>query len=124
MTTGLYLGGGKRPVGRIKDVQILFSHATDADEAVQAWNRRRQRIKWDNIVYILEDDNYSRVLKASDEVDEEFNSLPGKHLRILCKRYSVKPERTDAIYIEENYFYKHELVMENWFDLVGWINEK
>lgn len=116
--------GGRFPVGRIKDVEVLFSHAKDADEAVNAWNRRRQRINWDKLVFIMEDDNYSRILKASDEVEAEFNALPGKHLRILCKRYNVKPERTDALYLEENYFYRHDLVMENWFDLVTWINKE
>ncbi len=112
------------PIGKIKDVEIIFSHASDADEAVNEWNRRRQRIKWDNLVYIMEDDNYSRILKATNEVEKEFNALSGKHLRILCKRYSIVPERTDAIYIQESYFYKHDLVMENWFDLVAWINEE
>ncbi len=116
--------GGMAPIGRIKDVEIIFSHASDADEAVNAWNRRRQRINWDNLVYIMEDDNYSRILKATDEVEKEFNALSEKHLRILCKRYGADPERTNAIYIQDNYFYRHDFVMENWFDLVAWINKE
>lgn len=114
--------GGVVPIGKIKDVEIIFSHASDADEAVNAWNRRRQRINWDNLVYIMEDSNYSRVLRATDKVEKEFNALSGKHLRILSKSYSVDPERTDALYMEGSYFYKHDLVIENWFDLVAWIN--
>ena len=66
--------GGVVPIGKIKDVEIIFSHASDADEAVNAWNRRRQRINWDNLVYIMEDSNYSRVLRATDKVEKEFNA--------------------------------------------------
>lgn len=114
--------GGVVPIGKIKDVEVIFSHASDAEEAVNDWNRRRQRINWDNLVYIMEDSNYGRILKATDKVDREFNALSEKHLRILCKSYSVYPERTDAIYMEENYFYRHDFVMENWFDPVAWVN--
>lgn len=114
--------GREVPIGKIKDVEIIFSHASNADEAVNAWNRRRQRINWDNLVFIMEDNNYDRILKATDEVEKEFNALSGKHLRILCDRYRVSSEWTDALYMKENYFYRHDLVMENWFDLVAWIN--
>lgn len=110
------------PIGKIKDVEIIFSHASDADEAVNAWNERRRRINWDNLVYIMEDNNYSRILKATDAVERAFNALPDKHLRILCDRYSADPKREDALYIKESYFYKHDFVIENWFDLVAWIN--
>lgn len=117
-------GGGVVPVGKIKDVEIIFSHASDADEAVNTWNRRRQRINWDRLIYIMEDDNYSRILKATDKVEKEFNALPEKHLRIICKRYSIDLERANALYIQDNYFYRHDFVMENWFDLVEWINRE
>lgn len=112
------------PIGKIKDVEIIFSHASDANEAVNAWNRRRQRINWNNLIYIMEDSNYGRILKASDRVEKEFNALPEKHLRILSKSYCMTSEQTDALYMEDNYFYRHDFVMENWFDLVAWINKE
>ena len=37
------------PVGMIGDVELVFNHYKSFDEAKNAWNKRKQRINFDNI---------------------------------------------------------------------------
>lgn len=45
------------PIGKIKDVEIMFLHYENKEEARKKWNRRKQRINWDKIVYKFSDQN-------------------------------------------------------------------
>lgn len=47
----------KSPIGKIKDVEIMFLHYENEDEAREKWNRRKTRINWNNIIYKFSDQN-------------------------------------------------------------------
>ena len=39
------------PLGKLDDVEIVFLHYATKEEAEEKWNRRKQRINWENIYY-------------------------------------------------------------------------
>lgn len=54
-------GGEPYPVGRLDDIEIYFMHYKSQEEATEKWNRRCQRINWDNMIYkISQREGYTR----------------------------------------------------------------
>lgn len=39
------------PIAKLDDIEIYFMHYTSEQEAKEKWDRRCQRINWDNIIY-------------------------------------------------------------------------
>lgn len=59
----------KAPIGKIKDVEIMFLHYKDEIEAREKWNRRKERINWNKIIYKFSDQNmctYEHLKKFND----------------------------------------------------------
>lgn len=57
------------PIGKLKDVEIMFLHYSSEEEAKKKWDRRKQRINWDNIIYKFSDQNmctYEQLEKFSN----------------------------------------------------------
>lgn len=44
-------------IGRVEDIDIIFIHYKDFDDARNKWNRRKNRINYDNLVVKLNDQN-------------------------------------------------------------------
>ena len=43
------------PVGKLGDIEIHFMHYDTCAKALQAWRRRRERIRWDHILVLCSD---------------------------------------------------------------------
>lgn len=118
------------PVAMLGDIKIHFNHSTSSAEAANDWNRRKERINWDNLYVILYDrDNLSReqVLSLKD---------------VECKRLIMLSERDD--YCDLNYVHKinrsnkgrsdeQVFLDKDWFgirtfekqfDFVAWLNNE
>lgn len=61
------------PVGRISDITIQFRHYPSFHEAYTAWNRRKARLKYDNIFVIMQDGKH---LTAKDRNDFQLILYP------------------------------------------------
>ncbi|MBR4747951.1 MAG: DUF1919 domain-containing protein [Abditibacteriota bacterium] len=61
------------PIGVLGGVEIFFIHYKDKEEALAKWNRRRERINWNNIVYKMSDDYCPSLeaMKKFDNLEEE-----------------------------------------------------
>lgn len=59
------------PVARLGDISLWMNHYTDFDEAAAIWERRKARIKWDNLFVMLFDDDPKKV--------DRFLRLPYEH---------------------------------------------
>lgn len=57
------------PIGKIKDVEIMFLHYKNEKEAFDKWERRKKRINWDKIIFKFSDQNMCTYehLKKFDE---------------------------------------------------------
>ncbi len=79
------------PVFSLGNVLLYMMHYPNADEALNKWNERKQRINWYNIMVIMEIEN--------EELLEKFNALPyGK--KVCFVRF--KSELESAFYINKN----------------------
>ncbi len=57
------------PIGKIDDVEVMFLHYKNEEEAKEKWNRRKRRINWDNIIYKFSDQNMC-TYKELEEFDK------------------------------------------------------
>lgn len=115
----LLFGNGKRtPVGRIKDVEVHLAHATNADKAIRSWNTLKKWVKYDNLVFIMSDE----AANIPIQIAREFCNLPHKHLLVLQKEMFGTHGMNGVIHVPHNHFHMRHCAMENWFDILGWIN--
>lgn len=61
------------PVARLRDIEVFFMHYKSQEEALEKWNRRRERINFDNLIVKL-----SQRSDCDDQTVKEFCALPYK----------------------------------------------
>jgi uncharacterized protein (DUF1919 family) len=67
------------PVGKIEDIEIQFMHYETQEEARIKWDKRKQRINWQNLIVKFDG---SKDL-ASDKLIHEFDQLSFKKKLVL-----------------------------------------
>lgn len=60
-----------KPIGRLGDVEIVFLHYSSKEEALEKWNRRKERVNFEHIIY-----KFSRMNLCTDREISEFVALP------------------------------------------------
>lgn len=114
------------PCAKINDVTIDFVHYNSNDEAKNAWERRKNRIVWENLYFILcERDG------CSYDVMSRFDSLTNKKKILLThKKYGFKCEYVIPGFGRDNELgniidFKRYSCLRYYdqFDFVDWINK-
>lgn len=90
----------KYPVGKIDDIKLYFVHYPNFYQAYNAWNRRKERINWENLyIMFVERDG------CTEEIVQRFLALPYKNKVIFthkCRKeeetYYIKGSETTEIY--------------------------
>lgn len=112
------------PVGTLDDLHIYFRHYKTCSEALDAWNRRKMRVKYDKIV-VLCSDRYD----FTDESFNEWKTIEYPKLLFTCKNkyadessiyykeYSGKEHIPDIIPYRE--YYKDDRLRELLEDFKG-----
>ena len=59
------------PIGRLDDIEIVFLHYKSKEEAITKWNRRKERINFDNVII-----KFSNMNLCTAEVMETYDKLP------------------------------------------------
>jgi uncharacterized protein (DUF1919 family) len=62
------------PIGILGDVEIVFFHYKNEQEALDKWNRRVKRINWNKILFKFNDQNL-----CMDHHLQKFDELPYEH---------------------------------------------
>lgn len=65
---------GTYPVAKLADIEIYFMHYESEESVVEKWNRRKERIDWNHILYKFNDQN-----GCTNEQLEQFSQLPLKN---------------------------------------------
>lgn len=60
-----------KPIGILDDVEIVFLHYKTKEEAKEKWDRRKERVNYDNIIL-----KFSRMNLCSDKEIEAFCNIP------------------------------------------------
>lgn len=63
--------GIEYPLAMLGDIKVHFVHYATAEDAVQKWNERKQRINWDNLFIMMTDRD-----GCTYEHLEQFDNLP------------------------------------------------
>ena len=80
------------PCGMIGDVEIRFNHYKTIEEAISKWERRKQRIDWDNLfIMAIDGDN------CTYDTIRRFDSLHFKNKVIFT--HKPYPEFKSAYYL-------------------------
>lgn len=121
--------GFKCPFAMIGDIRYKFTHYKTEEEALESWNRRKQRLNLDNSFYIMTEKQGCTI-----EMMREFDALPYKNKVILT--HKPYPEIKCAHYIKGFEEYNHCLVVSDYvkgqifgrryyddFDFVKWLND-
>lgn len=70
------------PIGLIDDIELHFNHTTDFNLAVTLWNKRKQRVNYNNLLIV----SYSEF---DEEVIQQFNQLNYKN-KIIFTGLEIK----------------------------------
>lgn len=75
------------PIGLLNDIEIVFLHYLDATIAKDKWNRRIDRVNFDNLIFKFSYQNNCNLehIRIFDEMD-----LPGKKICFTNKRNIAK----------------------------------
>ena len=84
--------GKAYPVGMLKDLTLHFMHDKSEAEAKAAWDRRKQRINWDNLFILMSDKD-----GCTEEHLKEFDMLPYPNKAVFTHR--PMPHIQSAVYI-------------------------
>lgn len=111
------------PIGLLHDVELHFMHYKTEEEANEKWNRRKERINYDNLFIELSDrDN------LSIETYKRFNKLTYKK---ICFVTSEKYKGENTILIKEAKKYGRMMdgkimyaYAKKYFDIAEWLNER
>lgn len=114
------------PIVQLDDIKLFLVHYKTVEDAYNAWNRRKERINWDNVFYIFNDRN-----ECTEEDIAEFDSIPYKkkvcfvHKKELADKYKcafyIKNKKMEG-YVNIMTAYKHRIGIVKNYDKFDWIH--
>lgn len=108
------------PIARLGDIEVFFMHYKDKEEAESKWYRRINKIKWDDLIVIMAENE-----SCNYDVVKQFDSLPFKN-KVSFTTIDY-PNVKSACYIPEKKElgskWSAEMVMKH-FDLTKFINNR
>lgn len=81
------------PIAKILDIEVMFLHYDDEEEARQKWERRKKRINYSNILFKLSDRT-----DCNEQIIRTFCSLPYKNK--ICFTKKEYPDLECAVCVE------------------------
>jgi len=111
---------GYFPTAVIHDVEIQFLHYKSEAEAIKKWERRKDRINWDNLFFKF-DGNKD---EATDQLIHEFDNLDFQNK--ICFVAKQMPSVNSALFCPnwDSNGVKLFYLAKRQFPLVRWLNRK
>lgn len=104
------------PVGMLGDIKIWFGHVDSVEGLAERWNIMSKRIDYDKMLFIM------TGMNPPVPMLKRFFSLESKRVYIsFNSNYGC--DGINGIYCPRHYFEETDSAIENYFDIVGWINE-
>ena len=109
------------PVGLLGDVEIFFLHYTNEQMVKEKWNRRVERINYENLIF-----KFSFMNGCSRGDLQQFNSLNlhGKKLAFVKNKEDVNQENVYYPGFEhEDQILNDTYFLDRYFDIISFINK-
>lgn len=126
--------GEDYPVGEVNGIRIYFMHYDNFDDAIRTWNKRKERIDFDNMGIMFSN------FDGDEKILERFEALPFKHkvvfvdkpcdyksafyirgFRMYKKIYKIlKPNSVPNLFQTQNFFTGKRFIDQ--FDYVDFMN--
>ena len=74
-----------KPIGRLGDVEIVFLHYSTKEEALEKWNRRKERVNFEHIIL-----KFSRMDLCTEKEIEEFDAIKFGNKIVFNNRKPLK----------------------------------
>jgi len=108
----------KCPIGLLDDIMVVFQHDESFASAAEKWNRRKERVNYENVAYML------HVQKTSyGECIDEFLRMKLPHSVVITENFDYPgayrfdvPEGCDCFNVIGN----HKLIEDN-FSIAEWL---
>lgn len=81
------------PIGLLGDVEIVFLHYSSREQAYEKWNRRIDRINWDNLII-----KYSNMNLSNSEHIRIFNDIHIPHSKKILFLNSKTNKYKNSVY--------------------------
>ena len=117
-------GNNFLPTGLIDDVKVMFTHHKNVPikKLINRWNYLKDTIQWSNLLFIIRDP----IGALPYDCEKAFSKIKYPHL--LIKTNNIYPSlfNDDVVYIltERLFATPYGNIMETYFDIVGWFNNK
>ena len=109
-----------KPIGKLDDVEIVFLHYKDEQEAIEKWKRRVARINWDNVLIKNSMQNY-----CTYELLKKYDKIPIKNKIVFVNKHM--PEIESAICYKaakrQNEVSEDVLYFNRYINITQWLNE-
>lgn len=106
------------PVGMLGDIKVHFAHDYDLKKISNKWSIMKEGINWNRMVFILQDGHY----QVNSRIIDEFDTLSEKHLYVNLNTLN-NVLHDNMVCFKENWLHSRNVVIENHFDLLRWLNE-
>lgn len=103
------------PIAMLDDVEIDFQHYKSEKEAYEKWNRRKDRMVWDNLYFKL-----SEKYNCTYNDLKHFDELPFENKLIFTKK--KYDNLKSAVYIPDFNLKKEMYHYKKYFNVVQWLN--
>lgn len=109
------------PIGKLDDIEIVFLHYNTPQEAKEKWNRRKERINWDNIII-----KFSEMNNCSEDNLIEFDNIDNvkKFMFISNKNKNYKSAIYFKGYEKENQILNDTFYWKKYINIIKLINSK
>jgi len=108
------------PIAKLSDIEIFFMHYKNEDEVIKKWNRRINKINWNDLIIIFAENEMCNL-----EIIKQFDALP--FFNKICFTRDDHKEIKSSCFIEEmkdpKRLWDVETIMKH-FNITEFINNR
>lgn len=110
--------------GRLGDITVYFAHENSTEGLAERWKQTKKRMNLGRIIAVA--NSYDRNNPPFSVKNEtEFMKLNYEHLMIVDRNTAFWGNPGfNKIYMQQNYLSRRDTAIENYFDLLGWLNRE
>lgn len=108
------------PIGKLDDIEIVFLHYSNAEEALKKWNRRKERIIWNNLYFKMTEQNL-----CSPQDLKDFDSLPSSDKFVFTTRdYGLSSQVIFEDYYNQECVRNDTVYFRKYINLIRFFNHR